>query len=139
MKRIISILGIVTLALVMVFASSCNKEALTIDGSNEKLYTITASKAGKELMCMSGGLAVAEGEEVVISSELEKGSIEILLIGEAEEQTIDEIPDMDGEPVITFNATGSESMSGTVPAGYYLVKATVTDKATGTITIEVKQ
>ena len=47
------------------------------------------------------------------------------------------VPLNDGDAVITANAHSSDKVSGTVPAGTYLLKATCLEKATGTVRVEV--
>jgi len=86
---------------------------------------------------MLGSLEVDEGEQIVITSELTKGSIRVEIIGTPAEQSIDEVPDMNGEPIITADLKNTDGTSSTVPAGSYMLKATCLEKATGTVLIEV--
>ena len=87
---------------------------------------------------MVGTLEVDEGEQIVISPSLKNGSIRLEFIGVPEEQSIDVLPDVDGEAVMTADVSGSDGSSDIVPAGSYMLKASCLEKATGTVTIEVK-
>ena len=86
---------------------------------------------------MVGGLEVAEGEKITITSALDEGAIRMEIFAGPEEQSADELPEPEGDPVMIFDARGSESLSGTVDPGYYFVKATVTEKATGSAEVTV--
>ena len=75
----------------------------------------------------------------MITSDLTKGSVRVEILKAPEEQSVHELPELDGEPIITANLTAADGASGTVPAGNYLLKATCLEKATGTVRIEVRQ
>jgi hypothetical protein len=135
-KRYVLIAVIMTLA--MLATCSCAKDTLVMNSASEKNLTVEANKAAKGDFAMTGSLEVAEGEQVVMTQHMEKGAILIELYGAPAEQSADEIPDVEGgEPVMTLNADGEGSMSGTLPAGSYMIKVTVTEKATGTVQIDV--
>ena len=87
---------------------------------------------------MTGGLEVAEGEGIELTSTLDSGEVRIEIYAGPEEQSADEIPEPEGEAVMTFNAEGNSKLSGEVGPGYYFVSADVTEKASGNVTIEVK-
>jgi hypothetical protein len=125
----------VFMILAMMMLTACSG-TFSIDCSDAKNVHVEADKAAANDWAMSGSLDVEEGETVTMSADLEKGEIKIELFGTAGEQSIDEIPEEpDGEPVMTFMANDTDSMSGTVNAGSYMIKATVTQKATGTVNI----
>ena len=133
------ILAAVTLMVLMVMAlSACGKSEFGASENTEKLMTITAQNAQKDAFFMTGSLEVSEGEQIVISSDLSKGSVKVELIREEDEQSIDELPDLNGEPVVTANVSGSDMQASTVPEGSYMLNATCTEKATGTVKVEVK-
>ena len=135
-KRYVLIAVIMTLA--MLAMCSCAKDTLVMNSASEKNLTVEAKKAASGDFAMTGGLEVADGEQVVMTQNMEKGEIRIELYGTPAEQSIDEIPDMEeGEPVMTLNADGVGTMSGTLPEGSYMVKITVIEKATGTVQIDV--
>ena len=137
MKRnnTLAILAIVIMAALMITA--CGKSEFGATENTGKLMTINAQKAAKDDFFMIGSLEVADGEQIEIKSGIEEGVVKVEIIAAPEEQSAEEIPDMDGEPVITANIDVHNSFAGTLPAGSYMVKATCIEKATGTISIEV--
>ena len=136
MKRNCAFAVIMVMVLALML-TGCGKSEFTMTENTGKLMSIKAENAGRDDFFMVGSLEVADGEQIVITSELAKGTIRVEIIGTPEEQSIDELPDTDGEPTITANAHGSDQVSGTVPAGSYMLKATCLEKATGTVRIEV--
>lgn len=138
MKRVLT----ASLAAVLMMASlllpSCGKSVFTMSKNTEKAMTIEAKNADKDAFFEVGSLVVADGEQISIKSNLEKGSVTVEIIAEPAEQSADELPDLNSEPVLTSLAGVEDTtIAGTVPAGDYMVKATVTEKATGTIDIDV--
>ena len=124
------------LIMAMITMSSCGG-TFSIDCSNEKAIHVDAKNANTDDWVVTGSLVVEDGEDVVFTSNLEKGEIKIELFGTTEEQSIDELPDEpSGEATSVFVARETDSMAvSSFAAGSYLVKATVTEKATGTIDI----
>ncbi len=100
--------------------------------------TITAENATKDAFFLVGSLEVDDGEQIVITANLEKGQVRVEIIEAPEDQSIDTLPDMNVEPTITANVSNTEETSGTVPPGIYLLKATCLEKATGTVQVAVK-
>ena len=129
-------LSVIAILSILCFAA-CGRSEFSVIDSTEKRMTITAENASREASFTTGSLEVSEGEQIVISSNLSKGSVRVEIIKEDEVQSISVLPDMDGEAVITANLANKDGASGTVPAGSYMVKATCLKKATGTIQIEV--
>lgn len=138
MKRIRICVLIAVLALVLLTLTACGKSQFGLTENTWKQMTITAERADKDAFFMVGSLEVAEGEQIVITGSLTKGSIRVEIVGAPEEQSIDQLPDMDGGAIITANVSGTDVTSDTVPAGTYLLRATCLEKASGTIRIEVK-
>ena len=126
------------LILLTILLTSCGKSEFGVTANTAKQMTITAEKADKNASFMVGTLEVTDGEQIVITSNLTKGSVKVEIIGAPAEQSIDKLPEMDGEAVFTADIKGTDSASGTVPAGMYLLRATCLEKATGTAQIEVK-
>ena len=124
--------------LLVLSLAACGTYEFGMSENTEKRMTITAKKADKDAFFMVGSLEVDEGEQVVITSGLEKGEIRVEVIGTPAEQSINEIPSFDTEPVLTANLSKGVEVSGTLPAGSYLVKAICLEKATGTAVIEVR-
>lgn len=137
MKRnyTLAVIAIVMMAALMITA--CGKSEFGVTENTGKLMTINAEKAAKDDFFMVGSLEVADGEQIEIKSGIEEGMVKVEIVAAPEEQSAEEIPDMDGDPIITANIDVHNSFAGTVPAGSYMVKATCMEKATGTITIEV--
>ena len=132
-KMIVFVAFLVVAIMVM---SACGTSEFSVDCSDEKAAHVNADNAQKDAWVVTGSLSVEEGEQLVLTSNLEKGEVKIELFGVSEEQSIDELPETpEGEPVVMFMAKGTDSMSGGVAAGSYLIKATVTEKATGTVDI----
>ena len=138
MKRIKAFTVVAILVLLAVSFTGCGKTVFSVTDDTEKQMTITAQKADKDAFLMGGTLEVADGEQIVITSGLEKGSVRVEIIAAPEDQSIDIFPEMDGDAVITADVSGADTASGTAPAGSYLVRATCLEKAAGTVQIEVK-
>ncbi len=129
--------GIAVLVFLVLMLSACGKSEFGVTENTGKQITITAQKADKDAFFMVGSLDVAEGEQIVITSGLTKGSVEVEIVAAPDGQRIDELPATDGEAIITANLQVGESASGTVAAGIYLLRATCLERATGTIQIDV--
>jgi D-alanyl-D-alanine carboxypeptidase len=137
-KKAFSVLMTFVLLLSAFNLTACSSSEFGGEVVDEKNMTITAENADKEDSFMVGSLKVDQGEEFVIGSALEKGSITISLILAPEDQNIDELPDLDVEPVITTEVFDNTTQYFAADPGDYYVKAEVTDKATGTINIAVQ-
>ena len=138
MQRMKRMAAFMTLALSVLLFAGCGTSEFGMTENTEKQMTITAQKAAKDAFFMVGSLEVEDGEQIVISSGLTKGSVRVEIIGAPAEQSIDQLPELNGEAVITADVTTAEGATGTVPAGSYYVKATCLEKADGTIQIAVK-
>ena len=130
LRGILALLALVTLA-------SCAKSEFGVTDNSEKHMTLTAKNAAKDSEIMIGSLEVNEGEQIVITSGLEKGSVRVEIIAAPQEQSKDEVPAFDGDPVITANLKAGDRIAGNVSAGSYMMKATCLEKATGTVEIDV--
>lgn len=138
MKKALTMTFMTVLVMVSLLLPSCGKSVFTMSKNTEKAMTIEAKNAGDGEFFQVGTLVVADGEQISIKSNLEKGAVTVEIFGEPAGQSADELPDMDSEPVLTSLAgVESTAIEGTVPAGDYMVQATVTEKATGTIDIDV--
>lgn len=136
MKKIISIAVVIVLALSMMMLTSCKSEFGMTENS-EKRMVVNAENAAKDSFFAVGSLEAEEGDEIEIKADLEKGEIQIELFGMPAEQSIDEVPEIDGEPTIMAKLNGTASQTQTVSAGSFMLKATCLEKATGTVTIQV--
>ena len=137
MKKTASIVFITVLAVMSLSLTACGRTAFGVTGNTGKRITITAEKAEKNAFFLVGSLEADEGEEVVITSDLTKGMIRVEILG-GFEQSIDALPDVDGDAILTADVRSTESCSGSVPAGTWYVKATCLERATGTVVIEMK-
>ena len=118
--------------------TACGKSEFGPSENTGKQITITAENAARDAFFMTGSLDVAEGEQIVITANLAKGSIRVEIIKVPGEQSADKLPELDGEAILTAELDSTEGASGTVPSGWYMVKATCLERATGTVRIEVK-
>ena len=137
MKRI----GILTVAIGLALLSLTACGTYEFSGDTEesgKQATITAVNAGKDDFFVGGSLEVADGEEIVMTPSLTKGTIRVELFEAPGEQSADEMPELDGEASVTADLSGTDSATYTAPAGSYLLKASCLEKADGTVQIEVK-
>ena len=137
-KRKKRIIIVIVLALLTMTIAACGKSEFKVDGNTEKQMTITARNAEKDAFFMVGSLEADDGEQIVITSGLDKGSIKVEIVKQTETESAERLPDLDGEAVITGNVVRTDVVSGTIPAGSYLLRATCLEKATGTVQIEVK-
>ena len=136
-KRLIFIV-VAVVAFSMMFMTSCGKSEFGASDSSEKGMTITAQKASSGDFFLTGSLVVGEQERVAVTGNLESGSVRIELIAAPEEQSIDEVPELDGEAAIEFNVSADDIQFVYMDPGSYMVRATVTEKATGTVQIDVQ-
>ncbi len=131
-----SIVFVVLLALILTL-TACGKSEFGVTENSWKHMTITAQNADKGAFFMVGSLDVADGEQIVITANLTKGSVRVEIVRSPDSQDPNEIPEMDGAAIISANLVRTDSASGTVPAGIYLLRANCLEKATGTIQIDV--
>lgn len=138
MKKLNYILTIVFLMLASLMLSACEKSEFVLTENDDNSADITAKNAAKDSSVMVGTLEIAEGEQVVFTPDLPKGRIKVDIIPTDQEQSIDKLPKMDGEPVLSVEIKGIDQTFHTIPAGSYMVKASVLEKADGTVHIELK-
>ena len=138
MKRIISIILVAVLAVSMLAMTSCGKKEFSGSVEDDKNMTITAVKADAGDYFATGSLVVEEGEQVTIDTDLESGAITVEFLGSSEEQSAEELPEMDGEATYTAFLEGTNTQSVSFGAGTFMIKPTVTEKATGTVKITVQ-
>lgn len=128
MKRIRFFAAIAALTLFMLTLTSCGQSVFEPTEHTSKLVVITAENAPKGNDYSVKTLEVDDGEQIVITSNLTKGSMQVEVFGMSAEQS---------EPTITLNASGTEEESFAVSAGEYWMKSTCLKKATGSIRVEV--
>ena len=128
------------LLVVLLFAlllSACGKSEFALVQNEPKAMTLKAENAAKDSFFLSGTLEVAEGEQVVIASDLKKGEIKIELLSADGSDDINTLPDVNGEAVVMFKARSTDRQAHELAAGGYLLRATCLEKASGTVQIEV--
>lgn len=134
MKKYICIALIAMMSMVLLTACGPTLSAVC---ESEKSMAITAERASVDDFVSTGSLEVRDGEQLLIKSDLEKGEIELGFVLVPEEQSIDEVPDVDADPTVTELVSGTGEKAVELPNGDYQVKVTVTKKATGTVQLEV--
>lgn len=129
---------IIALSVFMLIVSACGKSEFGATEITEKSMVISARNAGKDSYFMSGSIQAEEGDKITAAADLSKGEVKVEIYMETGEQSMDKLPELEDEPTLTGILHLTDSMSGTVPAGTYMVKATCLEKATGTVVIEVE-
>ncbi|MBQ8067800.1 MAG: hypothetical protein IJ201_05575 [Solobacterium sp.] len=137
MKNRKTLFRIAVLALSAVMLAACGKSQFGVIENTEKKMVIDAENADKDDMIMTGGLEVGEGETVTITSGLTKGEVRVELFAQPEEQSIEEVAVPEGEPDLMANLKPNEAATAEMTAGYYIVRATCLEKASGTVQIDV--
>ena len=142
-KKKTCMLAVVIVLSLLALLAACGKSEFGITESTDTHMTITAANADKDAYFTVGSLEAADGEQIVITSNLEKGMVKVEVFKAEGEQSIDKLPEISGEPVLTGTFGGLEgdrveTIAGDVTAGTYMVSATCLEKATGTIEVEVK-
>lgn len=117
--------------------TACGTSEFGMTENTEKRMVITAERAAKDDFFLVGSLTVDEGEQITISSDLEKGSVRVEIFRWGEEQDADTLPETGGEATLTANLHAADGASGTLEPGNYSLKAVCLEKATGTVTVEV--
>ena len=130
----------IALSLIVLMLSACGgKSEFGLSENTGESMTITAKNAEEGASFVAGALEAEEDlEHIVISADLDKGSIRVEIFEAAAEQSMDELPDTESTPVLTANLKTTEGCTGGVPAGSNILKATCLEKATGTVHIVVK-
>lgn len=137
MKKLFSVFAVIVLAASMLAMVSCGKSELTGETIDDKSMTVTASKADTGDYFVTGSLVFEEGEQLSIEPDLESGEMTIEFINAEGMDDPDELPELDGDAQYTAFISGTNSQTVSMPSGTYMVKVTVTDKATGTVAINV--
>lgn len=137
MKKLFSIFAVIVLAASMLAMVSCGKSELSGEIIDDKSMAVTASKADTGDYFVTGSLEIEEGEQLSIEPNLESGEMTIEFINGEGMDNPDELPDVSGDAQYTAFISGTNAQTVSMPAGTYMIKVTVTDKATGTVAINV--
>ena len=138
MKRFISIVALIVLTVSMIAMTSCGKSEFGGESVDDKHMTINAVKADTGDFFVTGSLEVEEGEQIAIDTKLESGEITVEFISAEGMDNPDEVPDLEGEATYTAYLSGTNQQAVSFGAGSFMIKPTVTEKATGTIDITVE-
>ena len=137
MKKPVSVFAVIVLVVSMLAMVSCGKAELSGETIDDTSMTITASKSDAGDYFVTGSLVFEEGEQLSIEPNLESGEMTIEFISSEGMDSPDELPDMYAESQYTAFISGTNSQKVSMPAGTYMVKVTVTEKATGSVAINV--
>ena len=137
MKKLLSIMAVMVLTASMLTMVSCGKSELSGETIDDKSMTITASRADTGDFFATGSLVFEEGEQLSIEPNLESGEMTIEFISAEGMDNPDELPDVEGDAQYTAHVSSDDEQTVSMPAGSYMVKATVAEKATGTVAINV--
>lgn len=135
-KSIFISLMILTLAM-FVMVSCGGGTTLSADVQGEDHIVITADKAADGDFLQTGSLVVGADQQITIDSQLDPGAIQLEFISTEGMDDIEEIPE-GSEALYTAAVNGIESQAVSFGEGEYMVRVTVTEKATGTVDIVVK-
>ena len=138
MKRFVSIVALIVLTVSMIAMTSCGKSEFGGESVDDKHMTINAVKADTGDFFVTGSLEVEEGEQIAIDTKLESGEITVEFISAEGIDNPDEVPDLEGEAIYTAYLSGTNQQAVSFGAGSFMIKPTVTEKATGTIDITVE-
>lgn len=138
MKRNRLFAVILALALSALLLAACGKSEFGVIQNDPDRIVISAENADKDAFFVTGTLEVAENQQIVAAADLEKGSIRVEIYAAPENvENVSELTDL-GDAILTGNLGAGESVSGTVDAGSYLVKAICLEKATGSVEVTVQ-
>ena len=105
---------------------------------NEDLQVeITAENASEDSSGSVGVFTVADKETAVIEPDLTEGKILVQFIAAegGSDKDADILEDIEGEPAFEIEVSGTDAVPCKLPAGDYMVTATVIEKANGTAVI----
>ncbi len=139
-KKRIPILMAVLFALSALFMSSCGQARvpLACTDSAPKSMFFEADNAAKGGMVMTGSLDVAEGELLEVIPALTRGMLKLEFIVSTGMDDIGHLPEINKEAILAAEISGTEPQTYEIPAGSYLVRVTVTEKAKGTVEVKAK-
>lgn len=126
MKRLLAVVAIAALALALTACAGQKSEFSDDIDDDTGAYTITAENGakGSALGSLGGGIALEEGQVLIVKSDLTKGSVGVKVLDEA------------GEAVVDTVATGTDQQLFGFPAGKYSFGATCEeDGTTGTVVV----
>ena len=142
MKKLIAAAAAAVMALTLAACSSSSESySLSFDILNNKEGEVVIENADKDSAVSSGALEVGEGEEILITSELEKGKVLIQIQKSAEvntEDTNDLEPPTFDHAEYEIEVEGSDIAHCVPVPGEYDVNVVMQDKTSGKITMLVQ-
>ena len=126
MKKRVWVLITVLFVVTIMTAAACGmkEEGLKCTVNSNKVMSFEAVNASKGEMVMVGTLEALEGEGVEITPDLKSGALKLEFEG--------------ADVLVTVYVRGTGKQIYGLPAGSYTVRATVTEKAKGTVTAVIK-
>ena len=140
MKKKLLAVCVVVLMAMFAMASCSQSEFGGMASDSGKEINLNAKNADEDSAVMPGGIEVGEDEQITIDSQLEEGkmTIEFFSVEEGAEDVEEMIEEEGLKATYTAYINGTESQAVSFGGGYYMVRATVTEKANGTVDILVK-
>ncbi len=136
-KSIFICLMILTLALSLM-VSCGGGVTLSADVQGEDHIVITADKAADGDFLQTGSLVVGADQQIIIDSQLDPGAIRLDFISGEGLDDMEGVPEEPDSVAYTANVSGVESQAVSFGEGEFMVRVTVTEKASGTVDITVK-
>ena len=133
MKKLVK--AIAALSLIAGLAG-CSTGEMKIDSSNAKQTKIEATNASSDNIG-TGTIDIAEGEEILINAEVEKGELQISFFNTEQTGDISDLDNLisdDADPSATFNCTSVQHFTSEPGTYFYTVR--VLKRFTGTVTID---
>ena len=142
MKNIKVIFAAAVAAFVLIMAG-CGKveetsSEMSLNMSNEKNAVITLDKSSKDLAATSGTFVVDDGEQLLVEPALTGDSKILISFIASPDEGIDQLPDVEGDSVLDLEVDGTDSFNCYVDPGSYMLKVTVLNEATGTVTLSAE-
>lgn len=136
-KSVFVSLMILTFAM-FVMVSCGGGPTLAADVQDESHMVFTAKKAAEGDFVLSGTLKVGKDQQILIDSQLDPGAVQLDFISNEGMDNVDEVPE-EAAAKYTANVSGIESQAVFFGEGEYMVRVTVSEKATGTVDLQVKE
>lgn len=140
-KTLFICMMILTLALSLM-VSCGGGTTLSADVQDEGHMVFTANKAAADDFVLTGTIVVGKDQQVLIDSALDPGAATVEFISNEGLDNEDEVPNelpAESKPAYAANVSGIESQAAFFGEGEYMVRVTITEKATGTIDLQVKE
>lgn len=137
-SKMIFAAALTAFAMLMAGCGKAETSEMHMDMSDEKSAVITLDKSSKDLTATSGTFVVDDGEQLLVEPALEGDSkIQVSFIASPDEG-IDQLPDTDGASVMDLDVDGTDTFYCSIEPGSYMLKVTVLNESTGTVTISTE-